>query len=72
MDTCEHKEISQTLLQPKYFAEGITRVGEDLYQLTYREQEIIKWKLSATYSQYKEEDPNSEKPLTFKETLFMP
>ncbi len=37
------KVVASTLLDPKYFGEGIVRLGGDIYQLTWREGQVLKW-----------------------------
>ena len=40
------KIISQQALDGKYFGEGLTRVGSDIFQLTWQEGVILKWSMS--------------------------
>ena len=44
-DTCDFKKVFSDNTEARYFAEGITRINNTLYQLTWREKKIIIWTL---------------------------
>ena len=35
--------LAKASLEQQYFAEGVTRIGEDIFQLTWREGSILRW-----------------------------
>ena len=49
-DTCSFIKTFSEDLEKKYFAEGITRIGDKIYQLTWREKRIIVWKIKGKYN----------------------
>lgn len=45
-EACKFDEVFNEDLEKKYFAEGITRINDKVYQLTWRESRILVWKLN--------------------------
>ena len=40
-------------MDPKYFAEGITKCHDKLYQLTYKENEVVVYNITEFDGEYK-------------------
>lgn len=57
MDTCDLKTVFTKEMSKKYFAEGITVVDNKVYQLTYKENEVLVYNLDkqkdGTHTEYK-------------------
>jgi glutamine cyclotransferase len=44
-DKCSFKQTFEEKIDPKYFGEGIARVDDKIYQLTWREKRIVIWNI---------------------------
>ena len=48
-DDCLFYKTFEEYLEPKYFAEGVTRIGDQFYQITWREKRIFIWQIKGKY-----------------------
>lgn len=48
-DTCLFYKTFTEFLESKYFAEGVTRIDDQLYQLTWREKRIVVWNIKGKF-----------------------
>jgi glutamine cyclotransferase len=48
-DTCLFYKTAQEFTEPKMFGEGLTRVGDKLYQMTWREKKVLIWQIKGKY-----------------------
>ena len=46
---CLFYKTFQEFIDPKFFAEGITRIGDQVFQLTWREKRVLVWNIKGMF-----------------------
>ena len=64
LNTCKYTESWKQMLSKKQFSEGMARVGSTIYQLTWQENQILKWNI--------ENQEKNDTKLKLMKTLDMP